>query len=125
MQRRPEAFFKHAIYAIGKIWFYIFWLLLVVLPTSATAQTDSANYTVISNNAPAIDTAYHPSEEIIPQLKQNLSRHPLHYIYIFGGCFILLVVIRLVTPSYLKELLLSLINLKLLLGMYKEGRFDW
>ncbi|MGZ5244111.1 MAG: DUF4271 domain-containing protein [Bacteroidia bacterium] len=100
---------------------------------TAQAQNNPAaepgnNEATIQTNATHVahDTSLaHPSEKIIPQIKETIDRFPSYYLYIFIGCFVLLAVIRLLSPTYLRELLLSVFNLKLLLNIFKEGRFDW
>jgi hypothetical protein len=115
-------------------------LLCVLHPAAAqdSIRVDSSA-SQVSSPAPVIppkadtakqvtaDTAKteHPSELLIPEIEKSLSRYPLYFLYIFGGCFVLLALIRLLTPAYLGQLFLSLFNLKILLGLYKEGRFDW
>lgn len=127
MQRGVEVFFRSCIYA-----FMLPAWILMLFCGEAKAQIDSTlqpatNTTAVQKPAHvAEDTSIaHPSEKIIPQLKETIERFPSYYLYIFIGCFVLLAVIRLLSPSYLKELLLSVLNLKLLLNIFKEGRFDW
>ncbi len=128
MRKAGEAFFGVHIYVAVLIL-----VLLSAISGRVQAQSDSVQTIAdtplatvqqpVSQNA---DTAFtHPSEKIIPQLKATIERYPAYYFYIFIGCFVLLAVIRLISPTYLKELLLSVFNLKLLLNIFKEGRFDW
>lgn len=94
---------------------------------AAPVVRDIARKAIVHTDTTKTDTSKseHPSERIIPEIEKRLSRYPLYFLYIFGGCFVLLALIRLLTPTYLGQLFMSLFNLKLLLTIYREGRFDW
>ncbi|RYD76357.1 MAG: DUF4271 domain-containing protein [Sphingobacteriales bacterium] len=130
MHALAKVFFLHSIYAMAL--FVLFFAPKVSAQGISRQDSYSSNNYIIAKTdsnsgvrAKKDSAVEHPSENFIPQIKQNIERYPPFYLYIFLGCAVLLAVVRLVSPSYLRELLLSTFNLKLLLNIFKEGRFDW
>lgn len=76
------------------------------------------------NKITATDTG-HISRLIIPTLKHTIDRYPTYFLFIFIGGFVLLAVIRLIDPPYLKNFIISSVNLKHLLYLFNEGQFGF
>jgi hypothetical protein len=75
--------------------------------------------------APAVNPAdtSHPIFQFLPRVSHTINRFPVIYLYIFGGALVLMAVMRLLVPGYLREILISVYDLKILLNSFGENRF--
>ena len=122
-------------YVQWKRWLPLLFLCLIISGISAKGRSTGiyspatsqilqvyAPIAQVSNHA---DTSSHPSEKIIPGISNDVNRYPLYYLFLFIGGFVLLAIVRLLSPADLMELLKSSVNMKLLLYLFKEGRFGF
>jgi hypothetical protein len=103
----------------------VFLLLSVPVPAQqplkpATSQAQSASSAI---NKDSVNR--HPSSGVLPGIRKSIDRYPLYFLFIFGGSFVLLALIRLLAPSELRDMAASVLNLKLLLNLFKDGRFGF
>jgi hypothetical protein len=65
------------------------------------------------------------SRRILPVFKKTINKYQPFYFFMFIGGFIMMAVIRIINPSYLRSLVSATLNLKLLLTLFKEGIFGF
>jgi hypothetical protein len=80
---------------------------------------------LMAANAPTPPDTAHPIFQLIPRVSHTINRFPVIYLYFFGAALILLAVMRLLSPGYLREVLISVYDLKALLHSFNEGRFGF
>jgi hypothetical protein len=93
--------------------------------TSQAPATSTAQQTAKPGSATAKDSARKNEVHIGNKLQRTINRFVPYYVFIFLGGFVLLAVIRILDPPYLRNLIVSSINLKLLLNLFKEGIFGF
>lgn len=101
-----------------KLYYFLIFLGFLVGNSSSTfAQT-------LKNNEVVGDTL-HPIHNVIPQVSSLINQYPFYFLFFFLGGLVLIAGVRLLAPTYFKELFSSVFNLKLQLTSFEEGKFGF
>jgi hypothetical protein len=108
--------------------FIVFFLLaamaLPLISFAVPAQAQTSQPQLVQQQNPQQDTS-HISKLLIPKIENRINRYPTYFLFIFIGGFVLIAVIRLIDPPYLKNFIISSVNLKHLLYLFNEGQFGF
>jgi hypothetical protein len=100
-----------------------------VLQPQVLIPKDTARATtvkpVVSPPAKKPSVSKNESRRIFPVFQKTINKYQPFYFFMFIGGFIMIAIIRLINPPYLRNLFAASVNLKLLLNLFKDGIFGF